>query len=372
MENKDHSLLPAKLTYDTAMLWDTQNVYADENRRFQGIPGIECTKGNRYFAVFYTGKETEEAGNFLLVFRGEVGEDGNPAFGRAFMAVLPPEGVRCFDPCLWISPDGKLRLFWAQSYSFFDGRIGVWMAVCDDPDAETMRFSEPRRIANGIMMNKPIVLSSGEWLLPCAIWISSDSELNKLPEERFSNVYCSKDNGETFFLLGHSAYEKRLIDEHMMYEKRDGSVRMLIRAGNGIGEAISYDKGKTWQGEQDSGLGGPCSRFCIRRLKSGRMLLVNHYHFKGRNNLTAMLSDDDGATWTSHLLLDERDSVSYPDAVESPDGYINIIYDRNRYSDKEILLARITEEDILAETLVHRGSALKLLVNKAFGKKEGK
>ena len=30
-------------------------------------------------------------------------------------------------------------------------------------------------------------------------------------------------------------------------------------------------------------------------------------------------SDDDGATWPHHLLLDERTNVSYPDAIETPE-----------------------------------------------------
>ena len=76
----------------------------------------------------------------------------------------------CFDECLWIDPKGALHLYWAQSYGFMDGRIGVWESVCEDPDAPAPRFSAPRRLANGIMMNKPIVLSTGEWLFPIAIW----------------------------------------------------------------------------------------------------------------------------------------------------------------------------------------------------------
>ena len=41
--------------------------------------------------------------------------------------------------------------------------------------------------------------------------------------------------------------------------------------------------------------------------------------------------------------------------------------DHYRYSDKEILLARFTEEDVLAGRLVSEGSTLRVLVNKALG-----
>ena len=366
MENKDLSLLPASYLTDGKALSDPAGPYADESRLFQGIPGIECTKCGTYYAVFYTGMKTEEAGNFLLLYKSRDPHD----FGKAIMAVLPPapEFVRCYDPCLWIDPSGRLNLFWAQSYGLYDGRMGVWRAVCDDPDADMPVFSPPKRIANGIMMNKPIVTRGGTWLLPCSIWKSSDSELNRLPDERYSNVYRSLDGGSTFELIGHSDYPNRLIDEHMIYERGDGSLVMLIRASDGIGMAESYDGGVTWRGEHDSKLGGPCSRFCVRRLKSGRLLLVNHYKFTGRNNLTAMLSEDDGKSWIGGLLIDARQNVSYPDVCESPDGMINIIYDRERYKDKEILLARVTEDDILEGRLAGVRSELSIIVSKACGK----
>jgi hypothetical protein len=74
-------------------------------------------------------------------------------------------------------------------------------------------------------------------------------------------------------------------------------------------------------------------------------------------------------------LLDERESVSYPDAFEAEDGYIYIIYDRKRGCNKEnlkeayanareILTARIREEDILAGKLVCEGSYLRQVVSK--------
>ncbi len=361
---KDMALQPATLCYDTTLLHDPNEKYADESRIFQGIPGIECSVGGRFFTTFYTGEETEMNGNFVLVQKSEDGEH----YEKSFMAVLPPENTRCFDPCLWRDPANRLWLFWAQSCTQYDGRIGVWAAVCQDPDADMVRFGEPRRIANGIMMNKPTILDNGEWLLPCSIWSSHTSDLNHLPKERYSNVYRSADNGETFTLWGHSEVPGRLIDENMLYQRKDGTVVMLVRTGYGIGEAFSKNGGKTWQGEGDSGLGGPCSRFCVRRLSSGRLLLVNHKNFKGRNNLTAMLSEDDGLTWNEGLLLDGRNDVSYPDMTEK-DGYLYIIHDYNRYSDKEILMDKVTEADILAGKLVSEGSKMGIIVNKATGKR---
>jgi hypothetical protein len=58
-------------------------------------------------------------------------------------------------------------------------------------------------------------------------------------------------------------------------------------------------------------------------------------------------------------MLDERKGVSYPDGFQAPDGTIYISYDRNRATDGEILLARFTEEDILANKLVAHSLASK-------------
>ena len=150
---------------------------------------------------------------------------------------------------------------------------------------------------------------------------------------------------------------------------------MLVRLDRGIGESYSYDRGNSWSNGHSTDLGGPSSRFFIKKLKSGRVLLINHYKFTGRNNLTALLSEDDGATFPYSLMLDERDSVSYPDAVECEDGTIRIVYDRERGSflssledayscAREILTACITEEDIINGRITSNRSYLKRVVSK--------
>lgn len=339
----------------------------NKNRKYQAVPAIERTEKGRIYFAFYSGGEDEGIGNYVPVFRND---DDGQSHEEAFMIVSPsnPETCRVYDPCLWIDPQGRLWLFVAQSYTYYDGRCGVWASVCEDPDASAPVFSPMRRIANGIMMNKPIVYK-GEWLLPCAIWDKFKSSYNSIPEERYSNVYISKDNGKSFRLLSHTDYPDRYVDEHMMAELSDGRILMLIRGKHGIGKAISLDGARSWGPTEDSGLGGPCARFCLKRLHSGRLLLVNHWNFYQRNNLTAMLSEDDGKTWKGYLMIDERKNVSYPDCTEDENGNLYIIYDRERYDAKEILMAKVTEADILAGNLVTATSKLKVVLNRATGEK---
>lgn len=195
-------------------------------------------------------------------------------------------------------------------------------------------WSKPRRIANGIMMNKPTVLSTGEWLLPCAVWACQNSELIKIDEERFSNLYISEDNGLSFELHIGPDISDRSFDEHMVVERKDKSIWLLVRKHHGIGESLSYDMGKTWENAAGTNLEGPDSRFFIRRLASGNLLLVNHHNFKGRNNLTAAISEDDGIT-------------------------------RERYEDREILIAVFTEEDVLAGKGASGLVRMQVLISKA-------
>jgi hypothetical protein len=379
---KDSSLFPAKIYVRPSI-----DRFQDDYRRWQGIPSIEVTDKGRIFINFYSGQDAEVGGNIMVLC---VSDDHGKSFNSCEAVVEHPDPeCRIYDPCLWIDPNKRLWMTWAQAHGFNDGRSGVWCSVCEEPDTSNLVWSQPRRIANGIMMNKPTVISNGDWLFPCAIWRdesgSRPSEDHGLANEQYSNVYASSDGGKTIELRGHADIPNRSFDEHMILEKKDGALWMLTRTFDGIGESFSSDSGYTWASGQKSHIDGPCSRFHIRRLKSGRILLINHYNFdqridvdnimhqgnvkswKGRSHLTALLSEDDGLTWPYSLLLDVRNDASYPDAKEASDGYIYVAYDWERVTRREILMARFTEDDILRGCLKDPGSKLKALVNKAKG-----
>ncbi|WP_228484997.1 sialidase family protein [Cellulosimicrobium sp. JZ28] len=363
----------------------TEDRFQDEHRMWQGIPSIERTAGGRLYVDWYTGMETETGGNFVLAVTSD--DEGRTWDGPRFVVEHPDPQVRVYDPALWRDPADRLWMFWNQSRDFFDGRVGVWASVSENPDDDTPSWSPPRRIANGLQMNKPTVLSDGTWLFPTAIWACHEpTEDHHLDGERFSNVYASTDQGETIRYRGSADVPNRSFDEHMVVEKQDGTLWMLVRCFDGVGESFSTDGGRTWSPGRRSHVDGPCSRFHIRRMPSGRLLMINHVDFgerrtveelelqgnvkewKGRTNLTALLSDDDGATWPHRLLLDDRDDVSYPDAAIGPDGQIYVTYDHDRFGDRGIYLARITEDDILAGTPSSPGSELALLVNRALAR----
>jgi hypothetical protein len=147
---------------------------------------------------------------------------------------------------------------------------------------------------------------------------------------------------------------------------------MLARTSKGVMQSFSHDGGRTWDEPSFPTFKHPGSRFVIQRLQSGRILLVKHGQTidtydsinSGRTKLSAWLSEDEGKTWKGGLMLDGRTALTYPDGFQSPDGTIYISYDRNRAGDGEILMARITEVDILAGKLVHPDSKLLMLVSR--------
>ncbi len=332
--------------------------YGPDKRNYQGIPTIERAPNGRLWAAWYAGKVWEDKYNYLLVATS--GDDGRTWSDVQF--VVDPDGDddrRASDPCFWLDPNGKMWLFWWMNGA---GQHVTMSITTENPNDAKPKWSEPRPLFPGVMINKPLVLKNGDWLMPNAIW----------KRDYGTAVMISKDQGASFSFLGSANLpkERRNCDEHMLVERKDGSLMMLIRtAGHGIARSISTDGGKTW-GKVEDYLAQTTSRFYIRRLLSGNLLLVKHGGINeraGRSHLTAYLSEDDGESWIGGLLLDERGSVSYPDGTQAPDGTIYVIYDWERARDKNILMTTFREEDVRRGEYSPAGRQ-RVLINFATGK----
>ncbi|HAX96282.1 MAG TPA: exo-alpha-sialidase [Prolixibacteraceae bacterium] len=334
--------------------------------------GIEITPGGRLWAVWVGGGDNETAFSILAY-----SDQGGEAWSDPCLVIdlhddkLPcPRHSRVCN--LWTDPLGRLWLFFEQSLGNYDGRAGNWAICCCNPDSSNRIWSTPRRIWHGMTLNKALALSTGEWLLPISLWprhlISMQFAecYRELDGFRMANVFASKDQGETWERRSGVLYPKSNFDEHTIIERKDGSLWMLARTEMGIFESRSTDRGIHWS-EPCKYMEHISSRFHIRRLRSGRLLLIKHGLHIGekterRSHLCAFLSDDEGSNWTSGLILDEREGVSYPDGAQGSDGTIYISYDRNRATDAEILMAKFSEEDILEGRLMCKKSRLRMLV----------
>lgn len=353
--------------------------YSDEQRDYAMIIGADRTPKGRIWAAWVSGGDSPRA-----YFVAASSDDNGKTWSKPRLVIDAPDAPTGLEISVlvgnfWTDPTGRLWLFYDQSLSMFDGRAGLWAITCDNPDDDKPVWSEPRRIWHGMTLNKPTVLSNGEWMLPISLWTRDRIGVPELREKgyadlddvRMANVFVSSDKGATWTRRGGVMFPETDFDEHMVVELKDGRLWMMARTKYGLAESFSSDQGHTWSEPKASTLQNVSARFFLRRLASGNLLLVKNgpldQRLKSRSHMTAFLSEDDGKTWKGGLMLDERNGVSYPDGFQSPDGVINIVHDRGRANDREILLHQFTEADVLAQKLVTPASQLKILVNKAMG-----
>ena len=126
------SLIPAAVTVP-------QKKHLISHRTYQGIPSVTQVQSGRLFCCWYSGGEDEGPDNFVLVaYSDDRGETWSDA-----AAVVEPEAenIRAFDPEIFTTADGRLILFWSQSYSpenrkICDIRGGVFFSELLNYNAE--------------------------------------------------------------------------------------------------------------------------------------------------------------------------------------------------------------------------------------------
>lgn len=355
--------------------------YLDENRLFLCGPGITVSPGGRLWVTFKTGDIGEDEDNCtVVVTSGDKGE----SWSKPVLAVDIAGPVRTNDPGIWTDPNGKVTLMFGQVCGFWDGRGGLWTMSAENGNEETTKWSEPVRLCDGYTKNKPFVTKDGKWLyliehMGPKGWRGRYAKgapmdpvlIHPKPELNHANVFVSGDQGKTLRYLGQSLIPEKVktFQEHMIVEKKDGTLWMLGRTTYGVGEAFSKDQGQTWtEMAPAKGIAGPSSRTFFQRLASGNLLLIKNGATidqpSERTHMTAYLSKDDGATWPYQILLDDR-ATSYPDAAQDKDGVLHIVHDFERHGAKIVSYHRITEADIRAGKIVTAGSVLGKVANQA-------
>ena len=355
------------------LMYPTDAKYEENIREFQGCPTIAISPKGRIFAGWYAGgwREPHMDNYNLIVYSDDDGKTWSKP-----VCVMPSNReklIHVLDIQLWMSPEGRLFVFWVQNnvrpaagdqpeftkskpgvridgYDFTDFTHAEWCMVCDDPDTEKLVFSEPRYLDIGFLRCKPTVLSSGEWI-----------NFNYDQEHDRYGYSISLDKGESYTHYYGSKKLETHFDEAMAYERLDGSLRMLARSSaRRLAESYSFDKGISWTDAELTDIDSPDTRIFVSRTPSGRILLVSNDSSKSRCNMSVYLSEDDGACFKYKRLIDGRDSLSYPD-VDFYNGKIYLVYDRERCgigSAREILFTSFTEEDIMNDNYVFTTSII--------------
>jgi len=319
---------------------------AQLGQQWAGIPGIELTPGGRLFVSCFSGGDNEPHPENTAYLTSS--EDGGRIFAAPVAIALPWSGSRVFDPTLWLDPLGRLWLIFNRGNQK-TAEHGVFARICATPDAAVPVWGDEFRVGYeapfSFRMNKPTGLSTGEWLMPVTHatdpvhgWFAGSAQLQ--------GVGISRDQGKSWSL--HGAVEApNWALENMIIERQDGSLVMYIRTGAGvIWQSFSADRGLNWSAGEPTTIADAGSRFFIRALPDGDWLLINSPDPTKRTGIIARLSSDEGATWHGHLMLDDRDCVSYPDAAFAADGAIYAVHDRDRGGVGEILLSVFQKEEI--------------------------
>jgi len=326
---------------------ETKVISTKGTRQWQGIPTIERAPNGRLWCAFFTGGPREpDIDNYVLI---TTSDDDGQTWTQPRTAVEWSGATRVFDPCLWHDPEGKFWLFFNVA-NLGEKHHSVAAITTTESSSDSPRWSEPFMVDLSVpyafRLNKPTVTKSGKWLLPVT-WAREAPDGWFAGSTQLQGVAISSDKGRNWQLHGALVAPEWAL-ENMVVERSDGTLWMLIRNGSGvIMESVSMDGGISWSEPAKTALVNPGTRFYIRRLNSGRLLLINTPNPEERTSLFACLSRDDGVTFGKGLNLDGRENVSYPDAVQAPDGKIYTVHDCDRHGPGEIVFCTFTESDLV-------------------------
>ena len=334
--------------------------YADAGRRFQGIPAVERAKDGRLWAAWYGGGDGEDRHNYVML---ATSDDDGKTWSRP-RAVIDPDGDgpwRAFDPCLWHDPTGRLWLFFAQRDTVRNAH--TWAFTTEDSGDDVPRMVRPA-VRRPRHHDEQAARDRGRHVAAAV------GPLGRGRERRGRG-------------LGRRRQDVR--PPRRGDHPRPGPPQLRRAHAGRAGGRPPADVGADQVRHRREPLGRRREDLDAGREGRGRardvpvlpppsrvrvLLLVRHGPLDmraGRRKLTAFVSDDDGRTWAGGLMLDDRNSVSYPDGVEAADGRVFVVYDRERKGAKEVLLAVFTEADVRAGKPVTDRVRLRQVVNRAGG-----
>jgi hypothetical protein len=174
-------------------------------------------------------------------------------------------------------------------------------------------------------------------------------------------TYTSKDEGKTWTAsniidLGGTGNHSGVM-ESTLAQLKDGRLWMLLRTNWGnFWQTFSDDDGLTWKEVGPTDINASSSPGLLRRLQSGRLVLVwnrlfpegkKEYPLRGgdgnlaevpaswqREELSIMFSDDDGKNWSKPVVITRAtkkgDEFSYPHIFEAKPGELWITTQRGK------------------------------------------
>lgn len=233
---------------------------------------------------------------------------------------------------VWEAPDGVVWLFYVIRFGETWSTSRIQAKVSRD-GAETWSDAFMISLDEGMMVrNRPIVLATGEYLLPIYHETGHDTEMVGPDSTSLFLRYDLKK--KTWTPTGRIKSRTgniqpavvQLSATHLIAYCRRGGDYKPTKDGY-IVRSESRDGGMTWTEGVNSTFQNPNSAIEFLKLKSGALLLVYNDSMSSRTPLTASLSTDNDRTYPYRRNIAEgRNSFAYPIGFQASDGLIHIVY----------------------------------------------
>lgn len=236
------------------------------------------------------------------------------------------------NPVVWQAPDGVVWLFYVCRYGDTWSQSRIKAKISRDR-GETWSDSDIIAFELGMMVrNRPIVLATGEYLLPVyhekgedRESVQADSTSRFLRYDRTEHVWL--DAGEIRSDKGNIQPAVAAVsDQHLVAYCRRGGGYGPTTDGYLV-RAESRDGGQTWSRGADCEFPNPNAAVDFLRLKNGHLLLIYNNSMSLRRPLSAAISTDGDRTYPHRRdLVNGDDAYAYPFAIQGRDGRIHLVY----------------------------------------------
>jgi len=256
---------------------------------------------------------------------------------------------------VWEDPDGLVWLFYVVRYGDTWSHSRVAAKISGDhaetwSDASLLAFEE-----GTLVRNRPLVLSSGEYLLPLYLETGDDPEASGPDTRSFFLKYDPK--AKTWTRTGAIRSPRGNLQPAPVELSPGNLVAYCRRAGDYRPETIghiirseSHDGGLTWTEGRDTQFPNPNAAVDLLKTRSGRLLLIYNDSMNKRTPLTVALSPDLDRSWPIKRDIVEGDGdFGYPFAFQARDGKIHVVFTSDRRS--------VVNRAIFDESWVEEGRA---------------
>lgn len=336
-------------------IWEPDSTYTHHR-----IPGIFVTsKGT---VIVYNEARRSGSDWALMDIYLQRSEDCGETFGEPiYIANGTDQYNTVNNPVMMEDALGRLHILYLRDYSIRGG--GAWQRTSAD---DGKSWSEPKEITeftkpelhNAFAFGPGHGIRTKDGMLLVPVWTVLKSANVPIGEHWPSviSTFCSKDNGETWFMgeligsVGGALYPGVVYpNETVAAETSDGQIILNIRSFNRY-RALSYsDTGYDgWSTlEARSDLIDPCCFGSIAKYDGldGKyaLLSVNCADEHERVNITVRISYDNGRTWNTKRTVD-ADRGGYVDiATDEKNGCIYVLYE-DKAGSTAVYLAKMTPD----------------------------